>query len=101
MNGGFDQVVHPPARLQIMAMLAEVQDAEFALLRSATGVSDSVLSKHLAALTEAGYVTLRKAVTGGRLRTWAAATRVGKAAFRAHVTALRSLVEVTGRMAAE
>ncbi len=84
-----------------MAMLAEVQDAEFALLRSATGVSDSVLSKHLAALAEAGYVSLRKATTGGRVRTWAAATRAGRAAFRAHVAALRSLVEVADRMAAE
>ncbi len=98
---GFDPVIHPPARLQVMAMLAEVQDAEFALLRSATGVSDSVLSKHLSALTEAGYVTLRKAATGGRVRTWAAATRAGRAAFRGHVAALKSLVDVADRMAAE
>jgi DNA-binding transcriptional ArsR family regulator len=63
---GFDPVIHPPARLQIMAVLTEVQDAEFALLRTTTQVSDSVLSKHLAALGEAGYVALRKAASDGR-----------------------------------
>jgi len=36
--------------------------AEFATLRDALAVSDSVLSKHLTALEEAEYVTRRKAV---------------------------------------
>ena len=65
---GFDAVLHPPARLQIAAVLAQAQDAEFALLKEITGASDSVMSKHLSALAEAGYVTLRKAATGGRQR---------------------------------
>ena len=86
-----DAVVHPPARLQIMAVLAEVQEAEFALLRQTTNVSDSVLSKHLAALGEAGYVKLRKATAEGRLRTWASITRPGRAAFAGHVAELRRL----------
>jgi len=98
---GFDPVIHPPARLQIMAVLTEVQDAEFALLRTTTQVSDSVLSKHLAALGEAGYVALRKAASEGRSRTWASATRAGRKAFVAHVAALTALANLTGRIAAE
>lgn len=97
----FDAVIHPPARLQIMAVLTEVQDAEFALLRTTTGVSDSVLSKHLGALVEAGYVTLRKAASEGRSRTWASATRAGRKAFAAHVAALTALARLTDRIAAE
>ena len=88
---GFDPVLHPPARLQIAAVLAQAHDAEFSLLKSITGASDSVMSKHLAALGEAGYVTVRKATSGGRQRTWASLTSSGRAAFRGHVGALEAL----------
>ena len=88
-----DPVLHAPARLQIAAILSRVDDAEFALLRQATGTSDSVLSKHLSALGEAGYVKLRKAKAEGRQRTWAAFTHKGRRAFAAHMAALRELVE--------
>jgi len=90
----FDPVIHPPARLQIMAVLATVQDAEFAMLRKTADISDSVLSKHLSALSEAGYVRLRKAAQDGRQRTWASITRPGRAAFRGHVAALQMLAGV-------
>ena len=98
---GFDPVIHPPARLQTMAVLCEVQDAEFALLRETAGVSDSVLSKHLAALAEAGYVRLHKAASDGRVRTRASATRDGRKAFASHVAALTALARLTATMAAE
>jgi DNA-binding MarR family transcriptional regulator len=87
----FNAVLHPPARLQIAAVLAQAQEAEFALLKSITGASDSVMSKHLSAMAEAGYVTLRKATSEGRQRTWARLTSSGRAAFRRHVKALEAL----------
>ena len=88
---GFDAVLHPPARLQIAAVLAQAQEAEFALLKDITGASDSVMSKHLSALVDAGYVSLRKASSAGRQRTWARLTSSGRAAFRRHVKALETL----------
>lgn len=88
---GFDPVLHAPARLQIAAVLAQAQDAEFALLRKVTGASDSVMSKHLTALADAGYVNVRKAASGGRQRTWASLTSAGRSAFRRHVKALELL----------
>lgn len=88
----FDAALHAPARLQIAALLARVDEAEFATIRDIVEVSDSVLSKHLSALGEAGYVTLRKAPQDGRQRTWAALTRVGRKAFAGHMAALHALV---------
>jgi DNA-binding transcriptional ArsR family regulator len=88
---GFDAVLHPPARLQIAAVLAQAQEAEFALLKEITGTSDSVMSKHLSAMADAGYVTLRKAASDGRQRTWAKLSSCGRAAFRRHVKALERL----------
>lgn len=87
-----DPHLHAPARLQIATVLANVQTAEFARLRSIAGVSDSVLSKHLAALVEAGYITLSKSALDGRSRTWASFTPAGRKAFAAHVAALQALV---------
>ncbi|RJY09927.1 transcriptional regulator [Aurantiacibacter aquimixticola] len=88
-----DPVLHPPARLQIAAVLARTDDVEFATLRDLVEVSDSVLSKHLSAMSEAGYVTLEKAPRDGRQRTWARFTRAGSKAFASHMRALQALVE--------
>ena len=92
LPNGFDAVLHPPARLQIAAVLAQVNEAEFARLREIVKVSDSVMSKHLAALGDEGYISLRKAAADGRQRTWASLTRAGRKAFQAHVAALEALV---------
>lgn len=89
---GIDMLLHAPARLQIAALLAKVTEMEFAKLRELVKVSDSVLSKHLAALSDAGYVALRKAAEGGRQRTWASLTRAGTRALDRHVAALRVIV---------
>ena len=88
---GLDPVIHAQARLQIAAVLAGVQEAEFAAVRDIVGVSDSVLSKHLSALAEAGYVRLRKAALDGRQRTWLSITGPGRRAFERHLKALQTL----------
>jgi DNA-binding MarR family transcriptional regulator len=98
---GFDAVLHPPARLQIAAVLAQAQQAEFALLKEVTGTSDSVMSKHLSALADAGYVTLRKAAADGRQRTWASLTSSGRKAFRRHVAALETLASTVKQVKAQ
>ena len=91
---GFEPAFQHPSRLQIGAVLAQAQSAEFAKLREFTGVADSVLSKHLSALVEAGYVALDKATLDGRQRTWASFTRAGRKAFAQHVAALQRLAGV-------
>ena len=89
----FDEVVHAPQRLRILAMLDAISgEVEFAALRDALGVADSVVSKHLKVLVEAGYVSVRKAATVGRQRTWAKLTARGSDAYAAHVAALREIV---------
>jgi DNA-binding MarR family transcriptional regulator len=89
-----DPLIHAPARLQVVTTLSAVSEAEFATLREVLQVSDSVLSKHISALVEAGYVRSRKGVQAGRRTTWIALTRAGKDALRSHVAALRRLIDV-------
>ncbi len=86
-----DAIIHAPGRLQICALLASSSEAEFATLREAIGVSDSVMSKHLKLLEEAGYIVARKAAYNGRQRTWISLTPAGRKAFVAHVAELNRL----------
>lgn len=95
-----DPALHAPARLQIAAMLARVSEVEFSKMRDIVEVSDSVLSKHLSALVDAGYAELRKAPVDGRQRTWAALTKAGKRAFDAHMRALHALADAAAAAAA-
>jgi DNA-binding MarR family transcriptional regulator len=87
----FDGVIHAPGRLQICALLSASDHVEFATLRDAIGVSDSVLSKHLKLLEEARYVRPKKAASEGRQRTWLSLTDLGRDAFAAHVAELNRL----------
>ncbi len=87
----FDAVIHPPPRLQICGLLAVVDTMEFATVRERVGVSDSVLSKHVKQLEEAGYVQVSKATVASRQRTSLSLTRDGRRAFDAHVAELRRI----------
>jgi DNA-binding MarR family transcriptional regulator len=87
-----DGLLHAPARLKLATMLTAVSEAEFSTLRDGLKVSDSVLSKHVSALADAGYVRSRKGVHAGRRTTWISLTPQGRAALGTHVAALRDLI---------
>jgi DNA-binding MarR family transcriptional regulator len=93
MMAELDEHVLAPARLKLMSMLTAVSEAEFATMRDTLDVSDSVLSKHLGALEEVGYLRRRKGVLRGRRTTWISLTATGRKAISAHVAALRALID--------
>ncbi len=93
MRVELDPLIHAPTRLQVVTTLSAVSEAEFATLRDALEVSDSVLSKHVSALAEAGEVRSRKGVRAGRRTTWVRLTVAGREALRSHVAALRQLID--------
>lgn len=97
MSVALDEVLNAPVRLQIAAILARANEAEFAVIREIVNVSDSVLSKHLSALAEAGYVSIKKAPRDGRQRTWAVLTSKGRRAFRQHVAGLQEMISAADR----
>ncbi len=88
----FDEIVHAPNRLQICAVLAAVDAADFATVRDGLGVADSVLSKHVRVLHEAGYVDVHKTTCASRVRTSLSLTAAGRAAYDGHVAALQAIV---------
>ena len=91
----FDELIHAPTRLSLVAFLAATGWADFAVLRDSAGLSDSALSKQLATLADAGYIEIRKAFAGKRPRTSARLTPAGRTAFDRHVLALQEIVAGT------
>lgn len=91
-----DPVIHAPARLQIVSILAAAEAVEFGFVRDQIDVSDSVLSKHASVLEAAGYIEIRKGYVGKRPRTWFALTQQGRAAYRAHIAALQAIIAQSG-----
>ncbi len=78
----FDPLIHQPARLAIMAILAGCESADFSYLLEATDIDKGSLSKHLSKLEEAGYVQITKSFKGKYPNTSAALTANGRKAFK-------------------
>jgi DNA-binding MarR family transcriptional regulator len=87
-----DPLIHPITRLSICGLLAAGADwVEFAALRDAAGISDSVLSKQSRVLEDAGYVEVRKGAVGRRPRTWFRLTAAGRQAVQGHLAWLAQM----------
>jgi DNA-binding transcriptional ArsR family regulator len=61
---GIDRVIHEPARLMIVALLAAVKEADFQYLHQSTGLTKGNLSVHLSKLEAAGYIAIEKSFRG-------------------------------------
>ncbi len=100
MIAKLDPLIHPITRLSICGLLAAGADwVEFAALRDAAGISDSVLSKQSRVLEEAGYVEVRKGAVGRRPRTWFRLTAEGRQAVEGHLAWLAQLEEAVSASA--
>ncbi|GAA1016470.1 MarR family transcriptional regulator [Acrocarpospora pleiomorpha] len=86
-----DDLLTHAVRLSIVAALADVDRAEFALVRDSVEITDPMLSKQIALLEQAGYVGVDKGRVGRRTRTWLTLTPDGQAAYRRHIHALQAI----------
>ncbi len=86
-----DHLLLHPVRLSIVATLADVERAEFGLVRDSVEVSDSMLSKQVAQLERAGYVDVAKGRVARHSRTWLRLTSRGMAIYDRHIQALQTI----------
>jgi DNA-binding MarR family transcriptional regulator len=90
-----DNIIHQPARLQIMSTLVALNSGEeldFVYLRKLLALTDGNLGAHLAKLEEAGYVKVKKTFVARKPRTFIAATGKGRDAFEEHISALKQII---------
>lgn len=87
-----DRVIHEPARLLIVALLAGVKEADFLWVQRESALTKGNLSSHLAKLEEASYVQIEKTYRGRIPLTLLRLTRQGRTAFDAYKRNLNGLL---------
>ncbi|MEU9111372.1 transcriptional regulator [Streptomyces sp. NPDC048483] len=90
----FDEFLHVPARLSVVALLAPAGWVDFGFVRDTVGTSDSALSQQAAALADAGCVEVRKTRSRTGRHTHLRLTTRGRQAFPRHALALERIVAV-------
>jgi DNA-binding transcriptional ArsR family regulator len=90
-----DRLIHEPARLLIVTILATVASADFLFLQRETGLSKGNLSAHLTRLAEAGYVKIEKTFKGKLPLTVCKLTAAGKKALVQYRQQLQDFIQKT------
>jgi DNA-binding transcriptional ArsR family regulator len=85
-----DRVIHEPARLMVVALLAAVKEADFQYLHTTTGLTKGNLSVHLSKLEEAGYVAIEKTFKGKYPLTLCRLTEKGREALASYKRAMKA-----------
>jgi DNA-binding transcriptional ArsR family regulator len=91
-----DRIVHEPARLAILTVLASCHEADFLFLEHATALSRGNLSVQLTRLQEAGLIEIEKRIERKRTLTTASLTAGGRRALTSYwesMDTLRSAAE--------
>jgi DNA-binding transcriptional ArsR family regulator len=91
-----DRVIHEPARLLIVALLAGVREADFLWVLRESALTKGNLSSHLAKLEEAGYVEVEKTYKGKIPLTMLRLTKGGKSAFERYRKTMNGMLAKTG-----
>lgn len=87
-----DRMVHEPARLAILTVLASAEEVAFLFLQRVTGLSKGNLSSHTQKLEAAGYLETVKVFQGRIPVTSFRITQDGKAALHTYHKQLRALL---------
>ena len=87
-----DRVIHQPARTMIIAILYNLESADFLFLQREVGLTKGNLSAHLTKLEEAGYIQIEKSFRGKVPLTLCLLTENGRKAFDAYRQTLKQFV---------
>lgn len=87
-----DVLLHEPARLRVLALLAMVERADFMYLLRRTGLSRGNLSVQMSKLEAAGIVHLERQLVGRRPRTTYFLSEQGLESLRAYKRTLLGLL---------
>lgn len=90
--GPLDNLIHPQARLVIMAYLNGIEGASFTTLRDALDVTDGNLSVHIRRLQEADYIEVNKTFVDRKPNTFVSITQKGQKAFVDYLATLEKLL---------
>lgn len=88
-----DRLVHEPARLLILAVLANAREVEFTFLEKVSGLSKGNLSSHMSKLEAGGLIEVKKSFRGKRPLTELRITPAGRTALADYRQRLAAVVQ--------
>jgi DNA-binding MarR family transcriptional regulator len=91
-----NRLIHEPARLAILTVLASCAAADFVFLQGITGLSKGNLSVQLSNLEQAGLVTITKEIIDKKTRTTVRLSQQGATEVEQY---WRTMDEIRARMA--
>jgi DNA-binding MarR family transcriptional regulator len=89
-----DNVIHQPARLQIMTHLFVVVEADVLFLKRKTGLTWGNISSHMTKLENEGYITVKKEIKDKKTFTTLRLTEKGKLAYQEYHKIMQELLDV-------
>jgi len=90
---GINKLFDHRIRLGIMSILMVNDDADFNRLKELLNATDGNLASHLKALEKEAYILVQKSFVGRKPNTRYSATKLGKAEFKKHITALEKIIK--------
>lgn len=87
-------LLHSQLRLAVMSILMNVEEADFVYLKEKTESTAGNLSVQLDKLSSAGYIAVKKGMSGKRPRTVCSITRAGREAFEEYVETLKTYLNL-------
>ena len=87
-------LLHSQLRLAVISILMNVEEADFVYLKEKTESTAGNLSVQLDKLSNAGYISVEKGMSGKRPRTICSITPDGRKAFEEYVEALKTYLNI-------
>ena len=84
-----------PTRLALVAGLDGCVKSDFQTIKQQLSVTDSTLSKHIAALEKEGLVDVKKGFVGKKTKTTLSLSKKGREVFEAHMQGLKEIARMS------
>lgn len=89
-----DPLLHSQLRLAIMSLLLSVEEADFVWLKEQTKATAGNLSVQIEKLSEAGYIDVKKEISGKKPRTTCSMTERGRDAMADYIETLKEYLKL-------
>jgi DNA-binding MarR family transcriptional regulator len=86
-------LIHSPLRLAIIALLANVESADFNYIKEITDATNGNISIQIQKLKEANYIRVSKTFKNNYSNTTCSITEEGKQAFNEYILSMKTYFE--------
>ena len=90
---GLNKIFESRVRLGIMSILMVNDSVDYNTVKELLDITDGNLASHIKALEKAEYISIEKRFVGKKPKTIYSATKIGKSAFKSHLSALEKILK--------